>query len=207
MDPGNERQTAIGQSRFYTSIVGAALITLGIVLAENVLEKGKGSSSSAGGTAALLLFIIGWIVFFSTQGHDLLWLKGIGVPIVAIIGQVYFMFVLKQAAPRRRQLIWATIVIWMAFAALWFFYAYQMTLEPGTDRVNTHRAANVWTGLALLMVGMMGYFFVRGADWNQLTGGLIPRMPMGMGMFNIFVPMIGFGWVLIALGNSVIDSE
>lgn len=191
----------LNKRRFYTGLVGAVLITLGIILSENAIEKKNNAA------VGLILFVVGWAVFFSTQCHDLLWLRGIGVPIMAVIGQVYLMYVLEQSNSKRRQLLWATAMVWMAFAALWFYYAYRMTLVPGTERISTQRAVNVWTGLALLVVGMKGYFFVRENSWNKLTGGVIPNMPMGMGMFNVFVPLIGIGWVLISLGNSVDDQQ
>lgn len=191
---------------YYIGEVGALFIVLGIMFGEGFVNN---SLSSWQGYVGLTSFIIGWILFLATQGKDLLWLKGAAVALVAILGQFYFSQLLKESIDVRAKWIWLTAFFWMTFIGLWIYYAYDMTLSKSNTNKKQYdegKAVAIWSGVALLMVGMMGYFFIRKNDWYELTGGIMPRMKemkkeVG-GVFNPFVPLIGFGWALIAVGNS-----
>ena len=90
----------------------------------------------------------------------------------------------------------------MLFILAWIYYVYRLSIVNG--KFNKKKAYILYSGLGLLMIGMMGYFFLRKEDWNALTGGIVPKIHTTMGIMNPFVPLVGFGWALIAFGNAMV---
>jgi len=195
------------ETKLRYGLLGALLITVGIMLSEHSIEsKGPGfvhSSSSFGPYSIIgaVLFIVGWSIFILQTTVRLRWL-GIVVATIAILGQLYFGFVLSKNTQRRKSLIYITIAFWMLFILAWIYYVYRLSIVNG--KFNKKKAYILYSGLGLLMIGMMGYFFLRKEDWNALTGGIVPKIHTTMGIMNPFVPLVGFGWALIAFGNAMV---
>ena len=172
--------------------IATFMIMIGLITSEYVVEK---RGSALVGTFGALVFLAGWYSLLSPQGYDAI-VSGIFIPVVAFAGQVYFSHVLNKKRSIRRSLLPITILFWMVFAFSWVNYISTVADTRGSRVFLT-------AGLVTLATGMMGYFFVREKNWNELTGGIIPKLKLDLGIFNPFLPMVGFSWALIGLGSSL----
>jgi hypothetical protein len=207
MESSVEKQDRLAQDQvrvitrdFYLGIVGALLIVLGYVFSENSQEyPGMGN-----GVAGLVMFLTGWVLFFAAQSHNHAWARGVALPIIAVIAYVYFTYVLKRSPSERRILSIVTLAIIVVYLGVWGYYAYVLTLDPHTQEVLSHRAGTIWTGFVLMILGMTGTFVFREKDWYDITGGIIPKYKtvLPMDVFNPFLPVLSFGWLMMATGNS-----
>ena len=175
--------------------MGALLISIGLIFAENAIEVSTGRMNAIIGT---LLFFIGWGLFFSTQSSAV-WKHGLVIPIIAMLGQLYMGWILGKPEMVRRGHIMYTMMFWMIFMIAWMNYIYRMNKEHTNSRMF------VYMGIMLIMMSMMGYFFYRVNDWHVLTGGLIPAIQKTTTIFNPFVALFPFGWSVFAIGNSIED--
>lgn len=203
----------IDQTTLNYSLFGVLLISIGLISVESFTDRYlKHKIDIYGLFAPALLFIVGWIIFFITQYKSSLWIKGIPIPLIAIIGQLAFLLYPTQKGSKINPMLQTikTLILWMIFMIAWFYYAYNMTFScpknnyQQSSSVNPQKALYVYSGLVLLMLGMIGYFFERKHDWHQMTGGIVPRIDINFGIFSPFVVLIGFGWATIALGHSII---
>jgi len=174
------------------NLMGVSLIIFGIIFSENSIEM----HSNYQAILSMIFFISGWYIFFSTQSYNLIKI-GIWIPIIAMIGQIYFGYILGINFTQRRKYIMMTMIFWIIFMLIWFYYAYKLSYN------SYERFKYIIIGLLLLIGGMMGYFFIRNNNWYQLTGGIIPNIKLNFGLFNPFIPMVAIGWMLIGIGNSI----
>jgi hypothetical protein len=85
----------------------------------------------------------------------------------------------------RKRLFPVTILVWGVFMLMtWVYYVFELSNINGI--VQPHKLMYLGIGLSMLMMGMCGYFFIRTKNWNQLSGGIIPKIDMYMGIFNIY---------------------
>jgi hypothetical protein len=173
------------------NLFGGLLISLGLIFSEKAIESG---SSTANSILGFIIFIVGWMLFLSTQESSV-WKFGIPVVILAILGQVYMGYILTKDPTFRRQSVMYTAMFWLLFMMAWIIYVYKMTKNNDVNK------PYVYTGIALVMISMMGYFFYRENDWNKLTGGLIPSITKDNSIFNPFIILFPFGWSLLAIGQ------
>ncbi len=172
--------------------IAVFMIMIGLVTSEYVVEKRANKFVGIFGAA---IFILGWYNFLSVQSHAAA-IRGALIPLIAFTGQIYFSYILNKRRSTRRKLLPVTVIFWLTFMASWASYIH-------TAADTTASMIFLVGGLAVLAMGMMGYFFIREKNWNELTGGLIPRLNLDLGIFNPFLPMVGFSWALIGLGSSL----
>lgn len=195
----------VNYEHLWEGLIGAFLISIGIVFAEKYVDNKTADSGKKGfgyAVIGMLIFIVGWILFLITQPSYVYGL-GIAIIIVAMAVQIYFAHVLNLSMEKRRKLIWITIIGWMTFIGLWFGYAYQLSLNTEKE-FDGDRGALIYVGLFCLMGGMLGYFMNRKHDMYQFTGGIFPQLKTKSNeIFSPYFVILTFGWCLIAVGNSI----
>jgi glucan phosphoethanolaminetransferase (alkaline phosphatase superfamily) len=199
----------INYEYLWEGLVGAFLITLGIVFSEKYLDNKTSLSGRKGfgyAVAGMLIFIIGWILFLITQPSYIYGL-GIVIAVITMAAQIYFISVLNLNKDKRRKLVGGTVFIWLTLLGLWLGYAYQMSLDEEKN-FNGDKAALIYVGLFCLLGGTMGYLINRRYDVAALTGGMFPGMKeKTKDIFNPFVVMVMFGWSMMAMGNALSTIE
>jgi hypothetical protein len=195
----------INYEHLWEGLIGALLITMGILFSEKYVDirtKNSGKKGFGWVVAGLLVFIVGWILFLITQ-QGYAYGLGIVVALVTIIGQIYFINVLNLDAEKRRKLLGGTLFVWIVFLGLWLGYGYQLSLDNNQD-FDGHKGALVYVGIFCLMGGTIGYMLTRRCDMMMLTGGkLLGIKDKPRDIFNPFVAIVMFGWALIAVGNAL----
>ena len=189
----DNKQLLINKNNLFKGLVGALLISLGLIFSEKSIEIKSSNMNIILGPA---LFLIGWGFFLSTQDSSVR-IYGIIVLVIAMIGQIYMGWVLKKSQAFRLNNILYTMMFWVVFMMAWIIYVYKMS------EGNNNRRKYIYTGLLLVMLSMVGYFFYRKHDWHTLTGGLIPSIMKNNSIFNQFVILFPFGWSLLAIGNAI----
>ena len=182
----------INRDALTRGLLGAILISLGLIFSEKAIEPGADKYS---GIIGALLFVIGWILFLSAQPWSVMKF-GIIVPIIAAFGQVYMGWLLKKDSGYIKDKLFYTMSFWMIFLIVWLVYVYKMT--EGRDN-----KLYVYGGLLMVLGSMMGYFFYRDNDWHKLSGGLIPSISKSSSIFNPFVILFPLGWSALAVGNAI----
>jgi hypothetical protein len=192
---------SIDGDKLSTGLVGTFFITAGLMMSERSIERDEqGCADSNWGWAVfgIILFIIGWVMMFSTQSAHVTRI-GMFIPIVAIIGQVYFHTLLGYPKEVRQDRTVVTIAIWTVFIGLWLGYLYKL------GHGHAQRRAYLWGGFASIVIGMMGYFIFRKSNWWELFGQETPWFAKGgTSMFNTYTPQLSAGFTLFALGNAIL---
>jgi hypothetical protein len=185
---------SINKSKLSTGLLGALIISIGLIFSEKAIDIPSLTNNNAiiGSSA----FLLGWIVFLSTQSTSLI-KHGIAILVIAAIGQLYMGWMMEQSEEYRRNNVSYTASFWMIFMVAWISYIYKMSGDNKTKQKYNY------IGMASLMISMIGYFFYRNNDWNTLTGGLIPSIAKDNSIFNQFVILFPFGWSLLAIGNAI----
>ncbi len=181
--------SGLSQDLFYSM-----MIALGLIGGEFAISNKVGIISAL----APILFLLGWYLYLRDLPGNLFY-HGAAIPIIALLGQVWFGHILSQSPAYRRNWIMVTMIFWVVFMAVWMNYLMRFRQTQGIMAGNYAIA-----GMLVLMIGMMGYFFIRSNDWNALTGGLVPKLNLGGEidyLFNPFTMMVGFAWALMGMAK------
>lgn len=173
----------------YVNMIAALLITLGILFAEKSTESRHPSFLVRLGR---ILFPIGWALLLVNSPKAAV--VGVLIPVWAAVGQAYFGRLMQQSQLERSDGAMMTAFILMVFMALWAVFLFV-----------GHNNKYAWTGLMLLMAGMMLYFRDRRFHMTALMGQSRPRATTlvdGALMFHPGVALVAAGWGFLAVGLS-----
>lgn len=180
------------------NLLSGFLITLGIIFSELAIED-KNNSYTALGIGS---FVTGWYMYLKDQ-PTMLKYYGALIPIVAMLGQAYFGYILSNDIQTRKDMVYVTLMFAVIFMMVWMNYAYN--LSKTDDTFDWTKGKYVFGGLFMLMASMMFYFTIRKNDLYELTGGIVPKMneDLDFGAFNPSIASLTYGWTLLSIGASL----
>jgi cellobiose-specific phosphotransferase system component IIC len=180
------------------NLLGGFLITLGIIFSELAIEDTNPTYTTLGVGS----FVTGWYMYLKDQPTSLKY-YGALIPIIAMLGQMYFGYILSNDVQTRQDMIYVTLMFAVIFMMAWMYYAYN--LSKTDDTFDWTKGKYVFSGLFMLMMSMMFYFTIRKNDLYELTGGIVPKMNEGVdfGAFNPSIATLTYGWTLLSIGASV----
>lgn len=180
------------------NLLGGFLITLGIIFSELAIEDTNPTYTTLGVGS----FVTGWYMYLKDQPTSLKY-YGALIPIFAMLGQMYFSYILSNDVQTRQDMIYVTLMFAVIFMMAWMYYAYN--LSKTDDTFDWTKGKYVFSGLFMLMMSMMFYFTIRKNDLYELTGGIVPKMNEGVdfGAFNPSIATLTYGWTLLSIGASV----
>ena len=198
---GETNIISIDGDKLSTGLIATFFITSGLMMSERAIERdasGKVDNHWGWIVFGSILFIIGWITMFSTQSSHVTRI-GMFIPIVAIIGQVYFHTLLGSTKDVRQDRSVVTIAIWTVFIGLWVGYLYKLS------HGHAQRRSYLINAFVSIAIGMMGYFIFRKSNWWALFGNETPDyITTNTSMFNSYTTLLSTGFTVFAIGNAIL---
>jgi RsiW-degrading membrane proteinase PrsW (M82 family) len=195
------------------NMMAVMLIIVGLISGEKVVEQRMsifGGDDRKFAVFAVWTFIVGWVWFlYNDYSAD----RNVGltparvarraksvflgamIPVFAIAGQLYLYYTCTLGRPLPSLV---AMVVMGGFVGFWVAYLLEKSRNDHGDLIPECLAIN-FMGMALLMMGMMWYFSIRN---SCAKSDMVDKRYFG-GLFNPSLVLVSFGWVLLAMGNSV----
>lgn len=178
-----------------TNLVAGGMVALGMVYLErNTDSDGKRLRFKL---IANALFVSGWVLFLMMDESNA-WPFGLLVPFVSLFIQFYLNVAVRQSREARRSMMSASIALIGMLFGTWVFYLSRKQADSLS-----------WTGMSLVLIGMAWYYKDR--RYALLFAfGLEEERGDKLDAFELFHPgvvMIGIGWSMLAVDNSLISTR